>query len=370
VKVIFNASCIKQPLTGIGHFAYQNLQELRKLLADDLIAYQFNEPSGNATTTQGFKSLVMRLPFSYLLNRLLKNYRFKKFLPKSAHVYLEPNFILFKTRLPSVPCIYDLSFIRHPETHPAYRVKIFKKHLQNTINQAKSIVTISEFSKQELIDVFKVSAEKIYVAHCGASQHFKPRSELQTLAILNEYSLTYRKFILVIGTFEPRKNLLRTCLAYAELPDEIRKEYPLIICGATGWGNIELPKQVAALINQDIRFLKYVPDTALHELTAAAKLSCYTSIYEGFGLPVLEAMQSGTPVITANISSMPEVAGDAAILVNPYAVNEITSAMQKIISSAALCQELSAKGLVQAQKFNWKNCAQVILNACRSAAEL
>ncbi len=372
MKIIFNASCIQQPLTGIGHFAYQNLKALQTLLKDDLISYHFNEPqpatSSKKSKMSAYKKIAMQLPLAYQINRLIKNYRFSKFSNQHpADVYFEPNFVLFKSKLPSVPCIYDLSFIRHPETHPKYRRNIFKRYLKKTIDKSKAIVTISEFSKAEMVDIFKVDPNKIHVAYCGASEHFKPRNDKDTKDTLQQYGLEYRKFILVIGTFEPRKNLIRTCEAYAELPDNLRKAYPLVLCGASGWGQIKLSDAVKNLIEkQEIKILQYVSNQALYELTSAAKLSCYASIYEGFGLPVLEAMQSATPVITSNVSSMPEVAGHATLLVNPFEVDDIAKAMQKLLEDEMLCQKLTLDGLEQAKKFSWENTAKVIIKACQA----
>ena len=310
----------------------------------------------------------MQLPLTYQLHRFIKNRLFLKFLQKNpGDVYFEPNFVLFRSKLPSVTCIYDLSFIRHPETHPKYRRNIFKRYLQKTINHAKAIVTISEFSKAEMVDIFKIDPHKIHVAYCGACNEFKPRTKEETQKTLSEYHLNYREFILVIGTFEPRKNLIRTCEAYALLPEHLRKAYPLVLCGASGWGNIQLSEKVKHLIEiKQIKILQYVSNQALYELTSSAKLSCYASIYEGFGLPVLEAMQSATPVITSNVSSMPEVAGNAALLVNPFEISEIREAMQKILEDEALCQNITQEGLEQAKKFSWENTAKTILKACQS----
>lgn len=371
MKIVFNASCIQQPLTGIGHFAYQNLQELQTLLKENIVAYDYHEPVASKNTTTSFKStlkkIIMHLPMAYTLHRYIKNQKFKKFIQEhQCDVYLEPNFVLFDSPIASIPVIYDLSFIRHPETHPKFRRKIFKKYLKNTINSAKNIITISEFSKSEIMNIFKVPSEKIHVAYCGASQEFRPRNTDEVQTTLDKYQLKHRQFILGIGTFEPRKNLIRTCEAYAQLPETLRHAFPLVLCGASGWGDIQLSEQVKKLIeNQEIKILNYVSNQELYELTAAARCSCYASIYEGFGLPVLEAMQSATPVVTSNLSSMPEVAGDACILVNPYEISEIQHALEELLTKDKLCEELTEKGLQQAQKFSWKKTAQIILKACQ-----
>ena len=263
-----------------------------------------------------------------------------------------------------------MSIIRHPETHTSELVNIFKENLKKSIFKSNAIITISEFSKNEILDVFKIDPKRIFVASCGASLAFKPRSQDEVQKTLASQNLHYRQFILVVGTFEPRKNLKNICLAYSLLSDELRHKFPLILCGAKGWGDINLPHHILDSISKnEIRILDYVSDMMLHDLTSSARVSCYISLYEGFGLPVLEAMQSGTPIITSNISSMPEVAGDAGLLVNPLDIQDILSAISSVLTNDSQMQDMIEKGLVQAQKFSWDKCANSIIDACEYASK-
>lgn len=370
MKILFNGQTIRYPLTGIGHFSNQIYLELQK--KTKIIPFLLNSEQTQAITKQNSRKLsklrafATQIPFARKAYVFLKEWKLKKFIKNNpADIYLEPNYLLLNCSLPGIPFIYDISTLRMPAMHPRSRVKIQEKNLNKTIKKAKAIITISEFSKAELVDYFKINPENIFVSYCGASEHFKPRSSFETEKTLNHYNLKYRQFILVVGTFEPRKNLKRICEAYSKLPEKLKVQHPLVLCGASGWGDIGLSDQITNLIKLNhIQILNYISDEVLHDLTSAAKFSCYVSVYEGFGLPVLEAMQSGTPIITSNTSSMPEVAGDAGLLVNPLEIMEIKNAMTKLLENDELCQLLSEKGLIQAKKFNWQQSADIIYKTC------
>ena len=389
MKIAINNTCIFSPLTGIGHFtlqvqmalltkeninlmSYKSIDEfLKKSEKTDTNIASIAPPNYNNSPIKQFKKFLAKFRIFqriYLKKEFYKyGQRCKRF---GTDIYLEPNYFIFWSYKPVVPIIYDLSIIRHPETHTNELVKIFRKKLKKSIYKSNAIITISEFSKNEILDVFKINPEKIFVAPCGASTNFKPRTNIEVKETLDSLGLNYRQFILVVGTFEPRKNLKNICLAYSLLPQELRNKYPLVLCGAKGWGDINLPQNIIDLISKnEIRILDYVSDTMLHELTSSARVSCYISIYEGFGLPVLEAMQSGTPIITSNVSSMPEVAGDAGLLVDPLDTQDILTAISSVLTNDSQMHTMIEKGLEQAKKFSWDRCANSIIDACEYASK-
>lgn len=383
MKIVFNNACIRHPLTGIGHLTLNNLRALEKIDQIKIILlekqkYQdfLNSTPGDKAPAPSFLSLLRKkLSQSYIALRaytVLKKWRNNQFCKQSgADVYLEPNFLVNTSFNPSVCYVYDLSTIRLPNLQTKNLVRFHHKLLKKSMQKSHAIITISEFSKQEIIDVFNINPEKIFVALCATSQEFKPRSAEETAETLQKLNLHYRNFILVTGTFEPRKNLKNVCLAYSQLPENLRAQFPLVLCGASGWGNIDLNEEVKALIEQgQIRILNYIDDQTLHHLTASARVACYCSIYEGFGLPVLEAMQSHTPIITSNVSSMPEVAGDAGILVNPLDTQEIAKAMEKVLMDDDLFTKLQTQGLERAKLFTIENSAKTIVKACEYALKL
>ena len=385
MNIIFNATCLRPPLTGIGHFSNEILHALENI--DEVEISAFNMPSAvNMPSTvshqlnkqkpkSNLRKIIGKIPFSrslysYLLKWNFKNslkWSFKEFVvnQNNINVYFEPNYLLLSNQIPSIACVYDLSHIRFPEHHPKERVQILNKQLPSTIKKARAIVTISEFSKKEILACFDIDPAKIFVTYLGANQNFKPRTFEETQTTLKSFGLNYKKFILVVGTLEPRKNLRRVCEAYSLLPASLRDEYPLIIAGTPGWGKLEFSKNVEELIqNKKIKMLHYIQLDELQNLTSAATAACYVSLYEGFGMPILEAMQSGTPVITSKIGAMEEVAGDAALLANPNDIKDISEKMHLLLTSPNIQSDLSEKGLLRAQFFSWDKSASLVLKAC------
>ena len=184
------------------------------------------------------------------------------------------------------------------------------------------------------------------------------------LSVTNSKFQTSNSYILFVGTIEPRKNVVRLIEAYSKLPEDITNQYNLVIAGQRGLGFEDVFLEISNLkleIKSRVKLLNYVPEEKLPILYKRASLFVYPSLYEGFGLPVLEAMASGVPVVTSNISSMPEVVGEAGLLVNPYSVAEITDAIMEIVRDNAKASQISIAGMRRAAKFNWEDAAKRML---------
>jgi len=226
------------------------------------------------------------------------------------------------------------------------------------LKNSEKIIAVSQSTKKDLISLFKVQEEKIDVISWGVSSKYhviEDKEEVRSSLI--KYNLP-EKFILFVGTLEPRKNIKRLIEAYYIISAQAH----LVIVGKRGWFYKEIFQRIKELkLENKIIFLDYVPGKDLPSLYNKAICFIYPSLYEGFGLPPLEAMACGCPVITSNISSLPEVVGNAAILVNPYKIDEITSALRKILTNEGLQQEFKKKGLAQAQKFSWRKTSEHIL---------
>jgi len=223
------------------------------------------------------------------------------------------------------------------------------------LSQADAIITISQFSKEEIIELLGIDSGKIHVTPLGVDRAFTPgRKKINTLP--NEY-------ILFLGNLEPRKNPVTLLNAYRSLPPKIRKRFPLVIAGASGWHIKEL-KRVLQLFsrNEEPILTGYVPQKNLPDLYRGATLFVYPSLYEGFGLPVLEAMASGIPVITSDSTSLPEVTGDAGVLVNSWDMNHLKEAIIELLRDEKTRQELAGKGIARAKHFSWNRCARQTLS--------
>lgn len=262
-------------------------------------------------------------------------------------------------RTPVVATIMDVIGIRHPEwVNPSLRV--FKNALfKRAVGWADQIITISDYSAADIADWLGASAPKITSIPLGVSaDYFKTVPADIKAATLAKYALRPGYFI-AVGTLQPRKNVARIIQAHALLPAELRRQHPLVVVGQNGWRTDALMADLAQLEADGFgRWLKYVPRQDLFALLQCAQALVFPSLYEGFGLPVLEGFASGIPVITSNTTSLPEVVGDAAVMVNPLSVEEIAHAMQQMVERPEMRGSLISKGFVQAEKFTWQQTAQ------------
>lgn len=255
--------------------------------------------------------------------------------------------------MPQIVTIYDMSTFLFPEQRGVELSQRLSQRATDVMKKAHKIITISEATKRDILKIIPtIPAKKIRVIYLAANHIFKKIK-----------SIKKKNFILFVGTVEPRKNLKRLIIAYKKLPFSIKNKYKLLIVGAKGWNNSEIYDEARETVETGaIVFKDYISDRELVRLYNEAKIFIYPSLYEGFGLPVLEAMSCGTPVITSKTSSLPEVAGHAALYVNPEDIDDISNKMNKLIGNENLQKKLSVMGLKQAQKFSWEKCARETLH--------
>jgi glycosyltransferase involved in cell wall biosynthesis len=255
-----------------------------------------------------------------------------------------------------VVTIYDISFLTLPECH----IEANRQHcLQGTldaIRYADRIIAISNHGKEELIKMFNADPEKIAVTHLAAKDIFFPRAPEEQERVLAKYHIP-RDFVFTVGSHEPRKNISTLIRAYVSLPKSVKEGHPLVIAGGKGWLNSDLNALIKSLSSDQIRHIGYVDEQDLPALYSAAAIFVYPSLYEGFGLPILEAMSCGAPLIASNTSSMPEIGGDAALYFDPPDTNQLKDRMLELIDSTDLKAELRLKGFANAQKFSWEKTA-------------
>jgi alpha-1,3-rhamnosyl/mannosyltransferase len=372
LKFAVNARALRSPITGIGRYLRGLMREVER--ADrfapdyfcslrwgrslDLAPLRGAGPGAGGRMPQMLRSLrplvrtVERINFASGL-------RWRDFA-----FYFEPAYLPFATPLPTVITIHDLSHLRHPETHPADRVRELERGLPAAIKRADRILTVSDFTRREVIDVFGVDPDRIVTTPLGVEPRFFPRNRNETARLLTELRLTHRQYFLAVGTLEPRKNILTTVAAHARLPARIRNAYPLVVAGMTGWRTHAITRGLeAAQSRGDVRLLGHVGDDLLPLLYGGAAMLSYPSIYEGFGLPPLEAMASGVPVAVSNRASLPEVVGDTGILLEPEDVDGLTAAMLRIVDDADFAHDLAVRGLARAKPFTWERCAALTMQS-------
>lgn len=265
-------------------------------------------------------------------------------------------------RLPARPrlstTLHDLTAWILPECHMPANVAAEKEFADRVLRRASGIIADSESTKQDATRILGIDPEKIRVVYLGVPPEYFSVSEESVDRVKAAYKLA-RPYFLFVGTIEPRKNVDTLLAAWDGMSASFRRENDLIIAGMAGWRADATMRRLLQAEHDEsgVRYLSYVPEADLPGLTAGAKAFVYPSLYEGFGIPVAQAMAAGSPVITSNVSSLPEVAGEAALLIDPRSTDELKSAMAAIHESADLGMRLAAAGRSRSQRFKWETAA-------------
>jgi glycosyltransferase involved in cell wall biosynthesis len=264
--------------------------------------------------------------------------------------------------VPFVATIYDLSFKRHPDCFPRFHPYRVTRIIASTARRAAKIITISESAKADLMEVYQVPGERIAVTPLGVDMRFHPAPDPKLpLLVLDRYRIR-PPFVLYVGNLQPRKNVTALIRAFSALKLRAGIPHRLVIAGRENWLYQDIyDAYERSPAREDIQFTGYVPDQDLVAFYQAAEVFVYPSLYEGFGLPLLEAMACGTPVIAAQTSSLPEVVGDAGFLVNPHDTEELAEVMRRVLLDPALRRQMRDQGLQRAAQYSWRRTAEATL---------
>lgn len=285
---------------------------------------------------------------------------------RDVDLFHATNYAVPRTRLPLVLTVHDLALLRHPELGtPALRRMVGR--VATAWRAARLIIADSAATAADLHELLGVPSARVRVVYPGCTAEFRAAPDRADAAVRARYQLA-EPYILHVGTFEPRKNLVRLVSAYARATAERRDAPLLVLVGGAGWGDGDPGAAIAATgCGARVRRLHGVPTDDLPALYRGAHLFAYPSLYEGFGLPVLEALACGAPVVTSTASSLPEVAGDAALLVDPRDDAALAEALVRLLDDDALRHELAARGPARAAPFTWARCATQTLAVYREA---
>jgi O-antigen biosynthesis alpha-1,3-rhamnosyltransferase len=376
MRIAFNATSLLSPFAGLAQYTFELATRLVAAPGVDVhFFYGYGwDKAVRSTPLPGAGTWLPRarqfVPFSYQVARFLKNRQFRRGM--RAHrfdVYHEPAFLPLDFDGPIVTTVHDLSWIRFPQAHPAERVKAMERYFEPGLRKASLVLTDSSFVRQEVIETFGMAPERVVAIPLGVSPLFRPQSEQETRPLLARRGLAHGQYLLSVGTLEPRKNLATVLRAYAALPPATQEKIPLVLAGLPGWNFGALATEIAPLVAAGkVRAVGYLSRPDLAALIAGAATLIYPSLYEGFGLPPLEAMACGVPPIVSNASSLPELVGDAGMQVEPLDVAALRDAMQSLLDQPGLRSELGRRALMQAQRFSWDSCARHTLAAYRLAA--
>lgn len=378
IRIAVEAQCMVPPRSGVGRYAWELTQALEKLPEVQISYFQ-----GSRWLDRWVDSVPS--PIRPQVGRLHR--RIKEMIPGGRHLrhaldtvgfivkarthhtqlVFAPNYIGPKTSLPTVITVHDISHVRHPEAHPPKRVAFLNQALPRAMRNARKIFVVSQFTAVEVASLFPDVAHKIQVIYPGVDRRFfDPQSAEVEVKLRHLLQNDSRRYFLFLATLEPRKNLQRVLAAYEGLPNAIRNAHPLVLAGQIGWRESSFAEPLSRLVAKKEAFcLGYVPDAVLPALYRHALALIYPALYEGFGLPPVEAMAAGCPVLVSNVTAMPEVCGDAALYCDPLNTESITEAMLNLADDENMRKRLSILGSSQAGLYQWDRAANMFLEAVK-----
>ncbi len=374
MDILVNIQSLQPPITGIGRYTTELLKCLNvshniqafdaaKRYSQDQLEKKLN-PSGELPALNkkqknyaGLIRLASRLPYAYKARQVLQQrVRRPLFKACSKYIYWEPSYILEPFDGLSVATIHDLSYIRYPQHHRAASLKWLESNIESSIQQASAIVTLSEFSKNEILKNFPVDESEINIVSPAVGSEFKQdASHEEVQQIRKKYQLP-KSYILSVGTLEPRKNIKTLLEAYTSLPKKLKASAPLVLVGAKGWGDVDKDVQLM-LDKKEIIVLGYVAQNDIAGLYKAADLFVYVSLYEGYGMPIAEAMASKIAIITSENSAMSEVGRNTTGVVNPLDTEQIAAMMAYYLQEKAARREMIAKYEPIVASWTWQKSA-------------
>lgn len=364
VIVVNTRLLVPDRLDGIGRFTFETLQRITQAQPNSHFVFLFDRKihedfifSENITPVKLFPPA--RRP--WLFNAWL-NYSVAGVLRDlQPDLFLSPDgFLPLKGKTPCLPVIHDLNFEHYPEDLPVNIKNWYKKKFPLFANRATRIATVSAFSKNDIASKYNIEKNKIDVVYNGAAHGFQPLTEVQILETRKKIT-GGAPYFLYIGALHPRKNLERLVRAYGEFRRKNDSQTKLVIAGENYWQYSGLQNAIDSVPNKnEIIFTGRLPETELYLLTGAALALTYVPYFEGFGIPIIEAMACDIPVITSNVTAMPEVGGDAVLYVDPFSEESISSALALIDKDESLRNNLIAKAKIQRENFSWDKTAHAL----------
>jgi glycosyltransferase involved in cell wall biosynthesis len=374
MRILIDTISIPRSKTGVGVYAVNLLHHVTRLAPDSqfYILAQDDDPEVDLSERSNvtmikiparlFRRMLLRVLFEQaLLPLILKKYRIE--VLHSLHY----SFPLLPSRAQKVVTLHDMTPFSMPQFHWSLKGRYYRTFIRQTVLHADKLIFVSHSTERDFVARFGKPRGSTNVVHLGKSEAFRPNFDPAELLQVREKYRLVEPFVLYVGTIEPRKNLTRLVQAFA-LVQERHPGLQLVIAGMKGWMYDDLMETIQRLnLSSSVVFTGFIPEEDKPALIAAATVFAYPSLYEGFGIPVLEALACGTPTLTSNVSSLPEVAGDAAVSIEPTNTEDISSALERLLSDDALRTRLRDASLRQAAKFTWDKTAQGTLEAYAGA---
>jgi len=368
-KIVVNTRfLIKDKLEGIGYFTFETLKRITQSHPEVDFIFLFDRPfskefifAENITPVMLFPPARHPFLWFWWFEFSVANYLNKT----QADLFLSPDgFCSLRVKTPTLTVIHDLAFEHFPNHVPFLVRKYYQYFVPKFAHHTTRIATVSEYSKQDIFEKYNIEKSKIDVVYSAAKENFVP-TEIGVQKTIKEKYTQGKDYVLYVGAIHPRKNVGNMLLAFDQFKTQTNSDVKFLLAGALGWQNEEVQTVYENLKHKaEVLFTGRQPLDELTRIIGSAYAVLYVSLFEGFGVPPLEAMKCGVPVITSNVSSLPEVCEDAALLVNPNSVEEISNAIFQITSNNLLRNSLIEKGKLQAHKFTWKKSATLLWTCC------
>ena len=372
MKIILNAIQYKKNSSGIGILVYHWFGNvIKQKQADDTIDLILSKDSPSIIYGKMDKIRELRTPFNK--NQVIRRNIFELFPPKDFNkekgvfVSIDSKIPFFMPqKLKKIQIVTDLATYRMGWVYQKTRAFYWKYMLKRSIRLADKVVAISQFTKNEIIDILHTKPDKIDVIHCACGDEYKRVDDQNEQFRIREKYKLEGQYILFVGNFNPRKNLERIIKAFEQMKLKYNMEHKLVIVGENGWkfSREEALSGISAL--EDICFVNYVENKDLAVIYSMADLFVFTTLYEGFGIPLIESQRCGTPVLASNTSCFEEVAGKGAVYVDPYDESDICEGMYRIISDENLKQILVNEGYQNSERFSWEQSAEKLYRLIES----
>ena len=373
MKIVVNAQClVKNKLEGLGWFSYETLKRITVQHPEHEFVFVFDRQwDEQFIFSDNVKPLILHPPSRHpFLWYLRFNLLFPSLLRKQkADIFLSTDgWMPLHTNVKTVDVIHDLNFEYYPNDLPFWYRLYYLTYFRRFAKKATRLATVSEYSKADLINKYNIPADKIDLVYNGCNESFNAVDNAQQIKIREKYS-NGKPYFVFVGSLHPRKNLKNLFLAFDILRNK-NIELKLLIVGAKRWWTKEINSTYESLkYKADVVFTGRLDSQNLNDVISSALAMTYVSNFEGFGIPILEAFGCETPLITSNITSMPEIAGDAALLIDPASPKSIADAMFLIATDENLRQELIAKGRKRKELFSWQKSADLLWKCIEKAMD-
>lgn len=367
MKIAINTRLLlKDKLEGIGWFSFETLKRITLNHPEHKFYFIFDRPfDKNFIFSDNIEPIVIgpptRHPFLYYL---WFEFSLPKILKKiNADLYISPDgFLSLKSNIPSIAAIHDINFMHHPKDFPFFLRLYYRFFFPKFSKKASKIATVSEYSKQDIIKQFGINENKIDVIYNGSNSIYKEIDKETKAFTKNKYT-NNKDYFLFVGALNPRKNITNLLLAFNSFKEKTDSDTKLVIVGGKMFKTKSIQKVYQNIeFKKDVIFTGRLSPEELKNLYGASIALTFVPYFEGFGIPIIEAMNCKTAVITSNITSMPEVAGDAALIVDPFSIESISAAMEKLYVDTDLRNQLIEKGNIQKKKFSWDKTSEKFWN--------